>query len=61
MSPKGDQIIMELLAQNMAKRGYDERKDEVEEGGSKVKKAKRNHETFNHIILEVASRIRQKL
>ena len=48
MSPNSDQFILQLLAQNMAKRGYDERKNE-EEGGLKVKRVKTDHETFNRV------------
>ena len=48
-------MILELLAQNMVKHGYNERKNE-EEGGSKVKKAKRDHQTFTTVIVEVAAK-----
>ena len=45
MSHSGDEIILRLLAQNMAKCGYEKGKNE-EEGGSRVKRAKRYNKSF---------------
>ena len=60
MSPKSDQMILKLLAQNMAKRGHDEKKNE-EEGGCKMKRAKRDHEATKRINVEVAAKNKKEI
>ena len=52
MSPKGNQCILQLLALNMAKHGNDKMKNEEDEGV----RVKRDNESFNGIIIEVAAK-----
>ena len=52
---EGDQIILQLLAKNVAKISQDLRINGTDDHGFQMKRVTRDHATFNEIITEVAA------